>query len=238
MAISVVDLGQTSNTSQASLTLTLTTGIPSGALVTAMVTSKSSTSTNSVGDSGSNTYTQAAQAYNNNNVNQGQTSVFYSYNATAISSGGTITVTKASSKDCTLSAFYATGVMSTADPIDSSVTNSTFALSSAPTITSGSAGSTGELFVCALGRNSTVSATIIDSGHNWVAPFTTSQVAASLGACGGNQVNTSSGTLTWASTAASVTSVSLCILAFKPTPSSAATPILRGPIPGGLIFLP
>ncbi len=150
MAISVVNIGTNNNktlATNASLSVTVPAGgVPAGALICMLIGSAGNGPTISVTDNAGNSYA------NNINIASGGSSLIfsYAYNALALVSGNLITyafsIPNGSSLATSITAFYATGIQTTSDPLDtrSIATGS----SAAPTVTMGQAlAGTGELVI-------------------------------------------------------------------------------------------
>lgn len=185
----VTNIGTNSNTTGATLTLTGVT-VPAGSLIIVIVDENgSNVALGSVAD-GVNTYSSAGSTFGK---------IFFAANASL--SGGTITYTKNVSGDtATISAAYATGV-ATVSPLDAAVTATATGSGTSPSVTSGTPGQSGELFigmVSPLATSGSITMTQ-DAGHGWSFPpnFVDTTVTA-VG--GGNQVNAGTGTKIFAPT--------------------------------------
>lgn len=205
MTISVTDIGTNSNTSGATVAVTVGVGgVPSGALIVVCICEQgSSTVGGSVADTAGNTYASAVSQ----TLSPGATAfmnVFYAFNASALVSTNTITYTKQTSGDRTaISAFYATGIQTSPDPLDGAVTASAKGSSSAPSVTSGTPGASGELFVGVVGVSGETTDTFTQDSTNgaYATPPTrvgTSGAGLDPVVAGGNLVNSGSSAKTYA----------------------------------------
>ena len=218
MAISVTNIGVNANTTGATVAITVPAGgVPVGALI--CLTSSESTNSfppGSVADTASNTYAEVISARRSDGPT-GFGSIFYAWNVAALVSGNTITYTKvASGARTAISAFYATGILTISDPLDSAATASAFGTGVSPSVTSGTPSVAGDLFVAAVifGGNHSFTQ---DTGHGWATPFNESASGAtSTDACvdGGNQINPGTGTKIYAPTINNIDWAAL-ICAFK-----------------------
>lgn len=215
--ISVTNIGTNSNSAGATVAITVPVGgVPSGALICFAVDENSGAAGGSVADTSGNTYNLVSTVGLNNDIaSNGFGRFYYVQNATALSSGNSITWTKqVSGNQASVSAFYATGV-ATASALDASVTATAFGSSTTPTVTSGTPGQAGELFVGALWSKAGGTFTQ-DSGNSWAIPFNQGGATAATQVNGGNQVNAGSGTKTFAPTLSSSVPWSTGVWGFKP----------------------
>jgi hypothetical protein len=219
MTYSITSLGQSANTSGTTLTLGSIT-VPVNSLIVVCITDKSATAPGgSLSDGGSNTYAAAASQTINNSSANGFGRIWYAFNSVALS-GATFTYTKTGSNPAGLSAFYATGIKTSVDPLDSAATATGFGSSNAPTVTSGVPTSRGDLFLGMIARTGTAGAFTQDSGNAWATPPV--QAVSGTGGTvdarvnGGTFINTGLGTLTYAPTyAGTVVGWADLIVAFK-----------------------
>ncbi len=162
-------------------------GVPVGSLI-AVCSFDGGGAENTVTDSAGNTYRKVASIIA---VGSMTANMFYAWNCAVLTSGQTITVAKATSTDgAAATAFYATGVMNTSDPLDTAVTNSkTATQTGTPTITSGTPTQIGELIVGSLIWNNGGVITFTQMS-NWSTPPNQSD-AFSWSVVGGNTVNAS-----------------------------------------------
>lgn len=171
MAVVVTSLGQSANTSGATLTLGSIT-VPSGSLIVVCIADKSSATppAGSLSDGGTNAYATAASRVLNGAAANGFGEILYAYNSVALS-GATFTYTKAvSGSRAAISAFYATGIQTGSDPLDSAATQTATGASNAPTVTSGVPTVAGDLFVGVIARTGAAGAFTQDSGSAWATP--------------------------------------------------------------------
>lgn len=198
MTISVINIGTTSNTTGATVAITVPAGgVPAGALIFIGITEFTSTGPGggSVSDT-HNTYTSVQAKFNNNASAQGFGDSFYAANVTALTSSDTITYTKkVSGAQCGITACYAVGITPT-NPLDTAATAVTTGLTSSPTVTSGTPSGAGELFFGLVTQNSGgVPGFVQASG--WATPPNEPTATNNTAVDGGNQVNAGSGTLTF-----------------------------------------
>lgn len=217
--VAVTDLGTNNNSAGATLTLTSVT-VPAGAFIFVVVNEAVATTSGTFSDGGTNSYTAAAQTTLSNNA--GRVTVFYAYNATALSSA-TFTFTKAASGHATsISAFYATGIKTSADPRDTSFQNTSTGNTASPTVTSNAPTAADEFVVGVCAHSNAAARTYTqDSTHNFNTPITAtnSQATAALG--GGHLNINGSLAVTFAPTLSGAADTALLLLAF--TPANSAT---------------
>ena len=194
--MAVTDQGHTSNSSGATLILTISTNAAVGDImvVTTHETSAASFSTGgSMTDSGGNTYTSITHASDNNVANGPHLQIWQSVLTTALTgSSSTITFTKQVSGAVTsMSAGSATGYSG----IDAAVTNTATGSSTTPSVTSGTPAVANETFFYAIGWNNNRTFTQ-DSGNGWAAPFTADTTQGANRIAGGSLINSGTGTKT------------------------------------------
>lgn len=186
--IVVTDIGTGSGGAVASYTITVPVGgVPSGALiVVSILDNGSSTPGGSVSDTALNTYTAATGT---GAAGLGSIRIFFAFNVSALVSGNTITYTKINGASGSLgSAFYATGIKTSATPLDSGASAGATGTSTTPSVTSNAAATTGELFVGWVGLLGTPTFT---QPSGWSSP--PSAIAGfTLSAQGGNLINAGS----------------------------------------------
>lgn len=215
MAISVTNIGiYNANSLATTATITIPVGgVPSGSLIVLAASELAAyVAGGSAADTNNTPYSSIAHvSYATTFFQQ-----FYFQNAAALVSGNTITYTKQSPIQTLLSAFYATGI-ATSGVLDTAVT-----ASGTTTVTSGTPSIAGELFVALAGVHaitSTGGTYVQDTGNGWSAPYSTSN--ASYGPTsknligGGNQVNSGTGTKTFAPTGL-VAFQGMQVIGFKP----------------------
>lgn len=191
MAFTVTSQGGGANNTGTFVSMNPTSNIVGGSLIVVVVGSNdTSLRLTGVSDSAGNTYTLAK----NSAVSGRVAGIWYCLNATALTTSSTISYTKTTNNSgvgiSVCSATY-TGILS----LDLN-TNPTTGNSTAPSITSGTPSTAGELFIGAVG-----------AGHNSGGTFTqasgwsnclTFEAGAGVGsAMGGFQVNAGTGTLTY-----------------------------------------
>jgi hypothetical protein len=112
-------------------------GVPAGAVIIVLVSPGVSTFVSGVVDTAGNTYVAAQDGF-----------IYYAWQSTAaLVSGNTITVNFSTGTNGAISAFYATGLQTSSNPLDQTA-QSSLITSTAPTVTtSGNVSVTGELIV-------------------------------------------------------------------------------------------
>ena len=216
MAISLTNIG-TNYTATATTTLT-GVSVPVQALIVLGVQEVENValSSASASDGTNGSYTLAANAYGGGHADAG---LWYFQNSAALSSA-TITYThQGSTAGACISAFYATGI-AVSGALDAAVTatsHGSSGTSGAPTVTSGTPATAGELFVAVLATTGTSGETFTqDTGHAWATPPVALQGTG--GACmvyGGSYVNTGSSALTYNPAAPVNDNYGLLIVGFK-----------------------
>ncbi len=208
MAISVTNIG--TNNGKAVTTLSITVpvgGVPSGALIV-VGQSVTANALATPTDSASNTYQSPAS------LAITLSKVAFCFNCAALVSGNIITVNTGVSQAEALSAFYATGIQTSSNPLDATGNNSGSSVS--PTVTTSAGGSdaagttsvTGELIVGYLGINGPIGGTFTQDSTNeggFATPFVRDGTTGAGGtsnavAAGGNVVWNSIGKPTYAPT--------------------------------------
>lgn len=202
MAIVVTDIGNAGNsTGQATVTLT-NVSVPSGAAICVIICEFTNNAASGTLGDGTNTYTSISRGAPNNALSSnGFGNTYVASNVTALS-GGTITYTKKTSGNAAaISAFYATGVATA--PVDSTVTALTTGSSTAPSVTSAAVPAvSGELIVGSVFWSGGTSDTFTqDSTHAaYAAPFSFNKTTAHAEIAGGNFVQNTAASITYAPT--------------------------------------
>lgn len=181
MTVAVVDLGSHGDVAGATAALTVT--VPAKSLICVFASDFNSTGFGgSIGDGGHNTYTTIAQKFNNNSSANGYGIFAYAWNSVALT-GATLAYTKkASGTNAAIAAFYATGIQTLFDPLDSGVTATTTGSSTTPSVTSGVAAVPGELIVGAICEHGATSDTFSqDASFSSPFDFNNSTVAVQAG---------------------------------------------------------
>lgn len=217
MAVSVTDIGAAGDTPNPTVAISSVT-VPAGSLIVIFIEEAIATVGGTVSD-GSNTYTKAAS--------KSQAGVvfgafYYAWNSLALS-GATITYTKENSGVATtMAAFYATGIQTASDPLDAAVTATAGGVSATPSVTSGTPGTSGELFVGCTGRNAGAETFTQDSTNgSYAAPPDAFAIAVS-GVGGGFLVNAGSSAKTYAPTISSSRTWVDIIIGFKAAAAAVA----------------
>jgi hypothetical protein len=197
-----------------SFSITTSASVPAGALIVVVVTQLTAATAvngtmtdNAAG--GANSYTVgASNIVDIVGVAWVRGIIFYAYNVNALASGKVITYTPTGgSVNSAMSAFYVTGEQTSSAPLDASVTAVASNIGNTqPTVTSGTPGVSGELFVGAVlqGIVGTLSFTQ-DAANGWAVPPNEADDTTSALAAGGNQINAGTGTKTFAPTLGSGT---------------------------------
>jgi hypothetical protein len=205
MAISVTGIGTNNVFTGTTITLTGVT-VPSGSLIVAHVVESQTGNVGSCADSVNTPYTEVTSVLINNSSSNGVLTSWYFANCGALSSQ-TITYTKGNSnKAATIAALYATGI-ATSSPLDSAATATAYGNSAAPTVTSGTPGTAGDLFIGVLGL---VVFKTITQDSNWSTSFTAANTMQ-----GGYRINAGTGTLSYAPTFSGSSSWAEMVFAFK-----------------------
>lgn len=226
MAIVVTNINTGANTSGATLALSSVT-VPAGSLIFVSATDQTGFATGSVAD-GVNTYTRITGVGANAGASPG-ISVFYAKNATL--TGGTITYTKGgAAAKATLSAFYATGIDTTA-PLDSSVTNTASGSGASPSVAAAGAPSVAGDLIVGVAVSSNVTNSWVQDSANGAYANPPNFVASTSGAgsqaqFGGYLVNSGTSPNTYAPTSPSA-SWGIVIVAFKADTAAAGQPTRR-----------
>lgn len=226
-AITTVSIGTNTNTSGTTIAVTVGAGgVPATSMIfCAAFEFTNSTTIGTIADTASNTYTKigATLLPNNTASAHGEGGIFYAYNVTALSNGNTITFTKnGGSVQAVFSCLYATGIKTVADPLDTAVSPTiAFGSSTTPSVTSGTPGVAGELFICALAFGDTTATPTFtqDTGNGWAVPPTEASVnngGNGNQVNGGNQVNVGTGTKACAPTYSASKPWAITIAGFKP----------------------
>ncbi len=166
----------------------------------------------SVADTVLNSYSSAISAGAASSLN-----MFYAFNATALTSGQTITYTKGDSVNgAVVSAFYITSVSYGTDPHDAATNASAAGSSTTPSVASGVGAVSNEMLIAAVGYQSAGTFTQ-DVGNGWAAPPNALIFGAgSLSIAGGYLVNSGTGSKTFAPTLGTSSAWTEIITSFKP----------------------
>lgn len=235
MAIVLTSIAVASSSAGTTTVITVPAGgVPAGSLIVVTVQEDNTTGTiGTITDTAGNTYTKITDLSPNAANANGRCAMFYVKDCLALVNGNSITYTKTTSgRLVDLAAFYATGV-DTVAPLDTAVTATSSASSSAPTVTSGTPAVSGELFVGNAFWKGNATYTQ-DSGHGWSGqPDPVNN--ATMGMDGGSQVNAGVGTIIFSPTI-SVSLVNCQILAgFK---AVAVVAPFTSPIPSLVFNIP
>lgn len=230
--VQVTDLGSVSGSSGSTLSLTVSGGVPAGALIVVVFYEYSNPSTNAtITDSAGNTYTNPNTAGycispNNSEGSYGYSCIAFVGDASAIASNGTITLTRGTNNSGTvMEAFYATGIYPESDPLDEGSTGY-YGNTSTPRATASVVSHLGDLFVgwVAAASGSAVSWTQDSTNANWQNP--PDQVyysGTNINLFGGNfvAVGTAPSAQVYAPTMGAATPWGSRIFAFRAAPNAA-----------------
>jgi hypothetical protein len=215
IGITVNDLGVASSIPGATVTLVIS--VPAGALICVAVNEATSIAAGTCADGTNGAYTLSSSVQLN--AGTGILQIFHFFNSAALTSA-TITYTKnVSGRTALISAFYATGIQTSSDPLDAAVTATAQSASQTPTVTSGTPAVAGELIVGVYGSATAPGTQTQPANTAFNPPFTL--VSSTLNIFGGHlNVN---GTLpvVYNPTAGNAVNNALIVLGFKPavTPS-------------------
>jgi hypothetical protein len=213
----VTNIGTNNTTTGATVTLTGVT-VPAASLIVVVVSDSSATAPGGSVSDGANTYTAAGGRNPNNITGNGFLNTFFALNASLTS--GTITYTKQTSGEvASISAIYASNI-ATSSALDVAVTATAVGSSTAPTVTSGTPGVSGELLIGGLAISPAVGTGTMtqDAGNGWAFPpnYRIGGAAGIFqGVGGGNQVNAGTGTKSFAPTLSASAPWAVNVLGFK-----------------------
>ena len=198
MAISVINLGTASGTAGATITITGVT-VPSGSLIYVLSFERNSSGTQGIIDDGTNSYNISIVGSPNGSAANGVSTSFYAFNSIQLNNA-TITYTKdTSGVFASMAAFYASGIQTTSDPLDT-VTNIAVGNSTTPNVTTfGPLNATGELIVGNIAWNAGTGDTFTqDSINGAYATPPDSLISSVAGIGGGNLVDSDTAPITYA----------------------------------------
>jgi hypothetical protein len=193
---SITDIGHNSNSTGASVAVTLPGAIPAGVTVVVCTTEISTGSSGGSVSDGTNTYSSIVAKALNNVTTNGFGQLWYAPNATAVASGSLTYNKLGSGAKANISAFYVNAVQ--AASLDTAATNSATGSSASPSVTSGVPIQSGELFVACM-TNGAPGATLTQAS-GWTAPPDSDTGTSSVGVIGGHQTNSGSSALTYSPT--------------------------------------
>src|SRR4029077_8579097 len=123
MPVTVTNIGTNTGASGTTLAITLAAAIPAGSLIVVAVTEKSTSGVSgTLADTAGNTYSTAIAANLNAAAASGRGTLFYCWNSKPLANGNTITYTRnLSAAQCAITACFAIGVLTGADPRDTAV---------------------------------------------------------------------------------------------------------------------
>lgn len=188
MPSSVVSIGTNTNTSGATLAVTVgAAGVPANVLIVVVVTEKSTSGTSgTLADTQTNTWNTSQGGNLAGAIANGRGTVFFAFNSKALVNTNTITYTKnLSGAACAMSAFYVTGIGSQANPEVTAARATATGTTGTITVTSGSPGVQGCFFVgafCDSGTSTAGASATFTNAANWVTP----PVEANSGTTSGN----------------------------------------------------
>jgi len=216
MSYSITDLGGVFGVTTTSISLSGLT-VPAGSLICALAQCNGDVPASfSITDGAGNIYGQIGTLLPNGAATANG-ALYYVWNCAALS-GASISFSHGSANNfgCSLSAFYATGVLAASDPHDAGVDVVTTGSGTSESCTSGAPAGANELFVAAscYWSDSTFNQ---DTGHGWGAPFTpVHNSLVTMGSAGGTLINVGSGAKTYAPTTAAGVQWAVRVAAFKP----------------------
>lgn len=226
-------IGNAGHASGTTLVLTTTATVSAGSLIVVVVEERTNQAPGgSLVDSGaSNSYVGTTGISLAATQSNGWVRMFYVKNASALSSGSTITYTPGGTANpVCMSAFFVTGA-DTSAPLDTTVTASATGTGTTPSVTSGSPAAAGELFLGVLGSRGSSGTFTQDTGVAWATPPTEGTSGTGNGAArvnGGVFVNTGTGTLTYAPTTTVSGAYAVLIFGFKVAGGTDTTVNLTG----------
>ncbi len=237
MAFSVTNIGTGSSVSGANFNIAVPAGgVPAGATIVVFVSDRNgSIGSQAVADSKGNTYTRITSVIAGTST---LCSVYYAYNVSALSSGDTITITKAATDRAAASALYVTGIAS-GDPLDSAATNTATVSNGQPSVASNTPGTANDLFLGAVSTPGASGTFTQDSTHGaWSTPpdgVSSGSGSSDRQIAGGHLTGSGTSTQTYAPTFSSTpTFASSIIIALKPSAGGiTGTLNADAPSPGG-----
>jgi hypothetical protein len=229
--MAIFDIGANSGHSVSSLTLTVPSGgIPAGATIVIFAGLRTgSTYTETISDSAGNTYTNPASVSDTDN-NLMILRLWECYNCKAVSGSTTITITPNLSAPLAVSGLYITGTQTSADPYDSTASNTAQANSATPSCTLLAAPAVASSYVIGCVCAQINSSTTWTQVSGWAAP---PDASASTGGSatnnsnmfGGSQVTSSQ--VTYNPTPSGSVDWTLILAVFKPAVASVASVVPR-----------
>lgn len=235
--MTVFDMGSSSNSSGATLTLTnFDFVVPAGALIVVCVNELGAGGAGTVSDNaplGANTYTLATSEAIQGGGALGQ--IFYAYNVNPMIGNRTVTYTKQTTGDkAGMSVFCVTGALTTSGVLDTAVTAAAASNTASPTVTGGTPGQAGELMVGCTFWDAAASITFTDPS-GWIGPPDNQQGQPNAALAGGYWINPNSTAATFAPTLSAPENQSTIVVGFKgasaPTGWSAVAPWTTGATP-------
>jgi hypothetical protein len=218
-------IGTAANPANAnSLSITVPAGgVPAGALIVVCEAHGGTADVSTgVSDSAGNSYSEAGYEPGSSGI---ELVVWYAYNVSALAPGDTITMSFSVNSRYALSALYATGEETGADPRDATAQAAASSRSSTPSATLAAAPAVANsLVVAALAWNSTTGFT---QAAGWSAPpdlIATSSSTATV--AGGSEVTSTADT--YAPTLGAVAQWALLLVVFKPASGSTVTLVASG----------
>lgn len=215
--ITVTTLGTNASGASATVNLSITAGVPAGALIVVCVADSGTGGLTgmSASDPTNGPYTAGPAALNNNTAASGSGSIWYFWNSAVLASGTILSYTGPDGTPKALSAFYATGIQTSSNPGEASATAT--GSSTTPSVASGSPTGAGELFVGCVSDAGPTTFTQDSTNAAYATP-PDRKITAGSGAviAGGGVVNAGSSALTYAPTlGATPRAWAALIIAFK-----------------------
>jgi hypothetical protein len=199
----ITNLGASSNSTTGGSAVALTTGVKvTGGSLIAVLTGEGNNQTlstdGSLSDSIGNTYAKISAIQNGGTTGTGWGTLWYAKNAIALPSGSTITYTKQTTASVAAITVLSITCTDPAAPLDTGVTVTASALSSTPSVASGTPVQANEIFIGAMTwQDTTAASCATDSGHGFSTPFVQSKTGAAAqaeGLCGGSKINSGTST--------------------------------------------
>ncbi len=226
MPISVTNIGTNSTTSATSLAVTVGAGgVPAGSLIVVcaeIFKLGSSPNINTVVDTATNSYNAGRISGHPNNVGtNGEGSISYAFNCLALANTNTITASStATASQIAVSAFYATGIQTSSDPINAFPSTVAAGSSATPSVQlAGVPLVAGSLVIGAVGTNGPNTDTFTQDSTNgaWATPPIRVGTAVDATIAGGFLVT--SAQVTYAPTLGTSRPWTDMTIVFKPAPS-------------------
>lgn len=219
MAITVSTQSTGNSIAGATVACSFPTATVAGSLIVVGVCERTTAGTaGTVADGPGNTYTKITEKLINNSTANGVAAMYYAYNTAQISTLQKITYTKTQSGVATAVQIVTfTGASTATDPLDTGVTNATFAATSKPSIVCGNPATSGEIHVGLIGILGSAG-TFTEAGLWSAIPneAATGTATTDARADGGNRLNSSTNPFTWSPSFTNAVAWAGIVTAFKP----------------------